>query len=71
MANHRHSCPHCQRTFMAAAKAPTSCGRVYCRAMAEYTDADWAGAARMARARKATGLALSPLDNEALRRSPQ
>lgn len=45
------------------------CGRMNCRSMHSWGPEEWEGAARMALARKGAGMALSNLDNEALRRT--
>lgn len=42
------------------------CGRFECRARGLWTPTEWAGLARMASARVAAGVELSPLDLEAL-----
>jgi len=48
---------------------PRHCGALRCRALHDWTDDDWAGAARMARARARVGIELSTLDEHAHERS--
>lgn len=45
---------------------PATCGGVLCRAVAEYSRADWAGQARMAQARQRAGIELTEFDRRAL-----
>lgn len=48
---------------------PLSCGTLFCRASTTWTRDEWAGRARMARARQAAGLALNALDALALQKA--
>ena len=59
------TCPFCKRPYIWRQKTasgrvinedtPKSCGRRMCAAAAEWTDGEWAGRARMARARREAG----------------
>lgn len=65
MADHDEAiCRGCSRRFRYQARQdrppPTSCGRLACRAQQEWGPDEWAGAARMARAREAAGTMLVP-----------
>jgi ribosomal protein L37E len=65
-------CRQCGREFRYRVKKkpvlPITCGYVACRARESWGPEDWAGRARMARARMAAGVALDELDREALGR---
>jgi hypothetical protein len=66
---HEH-CVVCRRAFMAGtAPPPEICGQLHCRARHLWGPRDWAGRARLARARAAAGLDLDDLDREALART--
>lgn len=68
-------CTHCKpaRPFRYQARpgqpAPTSCGRIACRARAEWTELEWAEHARLKVIRRACGLPLDSLATEALHRT--
>jgi len=48
------TCIVCRATFYyESRRIPATCGAPYCRAMHDWTDEEWEGAARMATARKA------------------
>lgn len=68
------TCAVCRRTFryteVKGRPKPEICGQVPCRARHEWTDADWKGKARMARARQQADIPLHDIDREALRRTP-
>lgn len=65
-------CQVCQHLFIYTPKADepprTLCGFLACHARANWGPDDWAGRARMATARKAAGVPLDALDDEALSR---
>lgn len=65
-------CPTCGRPSARRNTVPIAshCGTPYCTAMNEWGDEQWAGRARMAKARQAARKILDPLDREALRRHP-
>jgi hypothetical protein len=68
---HQH-CAVCERAYISDPgidPSPPICGRIHCRARHYWTPDDWAGRARMARARQAAGIELDDFDHEALRRS--
>ena len=64
----KHVCPHCHGSFLGVVAAE-HCGTIVCTAMAEWSADRWAGAGRMAAARRAAGLPPGPLDAEAERRA--
>lgn len=71
------TCRICGRRFMASPprkheSLPTLCGAKHCEAMGSWTDEQWEGRARMARARAATSArsVANLVDREALRRFP-
>jgi hypothetical protein len=67
---HQH-CAVCERAFMSSAvPSPATCGSILCRARHDWGPEDWAGRARMARARRDSGIELDDLDREALGREP-
>lgn len=59
------TCVICKRSFTWRSKtkdgepmneeSPRTCGKLYCEAMDTWTDEQWAGRARMAKAREASG----------------
>ena len=62
-------CPVCGTCFVYRRTAePIHCGALSCRGRHDWGDEEWAGAARMARARQQAGIELSALDREALAR---
>lgn len=48
---------------------PSICGRIYCHAIHDWTDAQWDGQRRMADARTAAGIPLTALDRAAQKRA--
>lgn len=66
----RAICQVCRRPFVHAPKtSPDTCGSIRCRAMTTWGPDEWAGQARMARARQAAGIPLTDLDRASLTRS--
>lgn len=65
-----YACVVCKSSFRGVIlKNPRTCGALLCRAKDEWTAEDWAGYARLARARQRVNIDLTDIDREALRRA--
>lgn len=74
MSKHHKRCERCKSQYMSDLPKPGGegqgrCPTLLCVALDSWDDERWAGASRMAQARRDAGITLNDTDTEALRRA--